>query len=157
MHVITRDIRLLLDEGVDPVSLTRQLVGEVPFDTTMLDRIHGAAELDEHGVPMPRFPVRAGVEWDGWPRDAIRYSMGMDHDAELERKDRYAQIVKVYEHRNDGKQAVIVAAGMINVLNGAPEPVCVTSDDGRTVYVPDGKWEATGGTWACAARSVEDL
>lgn len=146
----TIDVRLLVDGGTDAKELTRRLVGQIPWGANCFAEIYGAAELDEQGVPVPQFPLRPDVEWDGWPRETTRYSMSMSYDPESAPAATQWQTIKVYAH--NGTTHTIVAADNFVIRDGKPGLARVASDDGLTVYVSDGEWEAAKGTWACPAR-----
>lgn len=147
----TVDLRVLVSDDLDTEQFIWYLLGKMPHGPEVSGEVVGAAELDKDGVPIPRFPVREGVEWDGWPRIPTHYSMSMPPDPDMQGTSEYRQTVKVYEH--DGVKNTIVAAETVIVRNGQPERVRITGEDGQTVYVSTSDW--VGGvsdTWDCSAR-----
>lgn len=149
----TVDLRVLVNADLDVGDFIWRLLGRIPYGAQMSGEVVGAAELDKDGIPVPKFPVREGIEWDGWPREATQYSMSMPNDPELQAEPEFRQTVKVYQH--DGSTVVIVAAETVIVRDGKPGQVRITGEDGRTVYMSAGDWKPVAGTWDCAARIEE--
>lgn len=145
----TLDIRVLVDDDVQPEEFTRRLVGFFGVADKMAGHAYGAAELDEEGTPVPQFPVRDGVVWDGWPREALTFTMSMGWDPERNEQPEYWQTVKVLAH--SGGEPRIVAAETVAIRDGEPGPARVDAGDGVHVYVTNGTWQIAGTRWTCPA------
>jgi hypothetical protein len=151
--VKTVDIRVLVDDNVDSETLTRRMIGHIPFGANMFDGVHAAEELDENGIPVPRFPSRTGVQWNGWAIEVptVRYSMTTVNAGTPVSHTRQQVTVYAYE---DGVTKV-VARGQLTMQDSGPESVRVSSQDGSAVYTTDGEWVPIEGLWVCTARIKE--
>jgi hypothetical protein len=65
---------MLVDDNLDVPDFVWRLLGKIPSDPASNNEVLGAAELDKDGIPIPQFPVRMGVEWDGSPRTATPFN-----------------------------------------------------------------------------------
>lgn len=152
---LTRQFRVLMDADTDPRALIKQWTGKAPFDWDMATTgIHGIAELDDEGVPVPEFAARDGETWDGWPREVTHWSLSMSltmfGDPDLDKTAVFWQTVRVLQH-GDGAPRII-AAETVRIHNGVPSSVSVLDDDDEWVYLSDGDWHLIDTRWTCTAR-----